>query len=188
MFRTVELPLWLLLLILAFAAVSFATHFLFPSVRWVFRRFAERALARLNARLNRKINLFTLARRSDMVARLSYDAKVAAAAIDHATEAEIPGAVAFEEARRYAREIVPGFSATVYFGFGTRAAKWLNRLLFRVRVGRVDDALRQIDPKATVVFVINHRSNMDYVLMTWLVANRSAVSYAVGGNGRGSGC
>jgi glycerol-3-phosphate O-acyltransferase len=180
MFRAVEVPLWLLVLIVGFAAVSFATHFLFPSVRWFFRRRAERALARLNARLDRKIDLFKLARRSDMVARLSYDERVVQAAMDHAAETGVPAAVAFEEAREYAREIVPGFSATVYFGFGTRAAKWLSRLLYRVRVGKVDAALGAIDPKATVVFVMNHRSNLDYVLVTWLVADRSAVSYAVG--------
>jgi glycerol-3-phosphate O-acyltransferase len=98
----------------------------------------------------------------------------------HAAEAGVPGQVAFEEAQRYAREIVPGFSATVYFGFGTRAAKWLSRLLFRVRVGKVDKELARVDPKATVIFVMNHRSNVDYVLVTWLVADRSAVSYAVG--------
>ena len=39
-------------LILGFAGISFATHFLFPSVRWVFRRRAEKALARLNALVN----------------------------------------------------------------------------------------------------------------------------------------
>ena len=180
MFGTVAVPVWLLVLILCFAAISFATHFLFPSVRWFFRRRAERALSRLNARLDRKIDLFKLAERSDMVARLAYDQRVVEAAMVHAAETGVPGEVAFEEARRYAREIVPGFSATVYFGFGTRAAKWLSRLLFRVRVGKVDQALRTIDPKATVVFVMNHRSNMDYVLVTWLVADRSAVSYAVG--------
>ena len=180
MFRSVEVPLWLLILILGFAAVSFATNFLFPSVRWFFRRRAERALAQLNARLDRKIDLFKLARRSDMVARLAYDAKVVEAAMAHAAETGTPAQVAFEEARRYAREIVPGFSATVYFGFGTRAAKWLSRLLFRVHVGRIDSALNLIDPKATVVFVMNHRSNMDYVLVTWLVSERSAISYAVG--------
>lgn len=180
MFRPVEVPFWLLILILGFAAVSFATHFLFPSVRWFFRRRAERALAQLNARLDRKIDLFKLARRTDMVARLAYDAKVVEAAMAHAAETGTPAAVAFEEARRYAREIVPGFSATVYFGFGTRAAKALSRLLFRVHVGRIDSALNLIDPKATVVFVMNHRSNMDYVLVTWLVSERSAISYAVG--------
>ena len=31
-----------------------------------------------------------------------------------------------------------------------------------------------------MVFVINHRSNMDYVLVTYLVSERSALSYAVG--------
>lgn len=180
MFATVAVPVWLLVLILGFAAISFSTHFLFPSVRWFFRRRAERALSRLNARLDRKIDLFKLAQRSDMVARLAYDQRVVEAAMVHAAETGVPGEVAFEEARRYAREIVPGFSATVYFGFGTRAAKWLSRLLFRVRVGKVDQALRQIDPKATVIFVMNHRSNVDYVLVTWLVADRSAISYAVG--------
>jgi glycerol-3-phosphate O-acyltransferase len=180
MLSTVAVPVWLLVLILGFAVVSFATNFLFPSVRWFFRRRAEKALSRLNARLDRKIDLFKLAQRSDMVARLAYDQKVVEAAMAHAAEMGVPGEVAFEEARRYAREIVPGFSATVYFGFGTRAAKWLSRLLFRVRVGKVDQALQQLDPKATVIFVMNHRSNVDYVLVTWLVADRSAISYAVG--------
>jgi len=180
MFGTVAVPLWLLILILGFATISFATHFLFPSVRWFFRRRAERALSRLNTRLDRKIDLFKLARRSDMVARLAYDPKVVTAAMDHAAETGVPGEVAFEEARRYAREIVPGFSATMYFGFATRAAKGLSRLLFRVRVGKVDKQLGSLDPKATVIFVMNHRSNLDYVLVTWLVADRAAISYAVG--------
>ncbi|MDP3261834.1 MAG: 1-acyl-sn-glycerol-3-phosphate acyltransferase [Tabrizicola sp.] len=180
MFGAVAVPVWLLILILGFATVSFATHFLFPSVRWFFRRRAERALSRLNARLDRKVDLFKLARRADMVARLAYDPKVVEAAMAHAAETGVPGSVAFEEARTYAREIVPGFSATLYFGFATRAAKWLSRLLFRVRVGKVDKELAHVDPKATVIFVMNHRSNVDYVLVTWLVADRAAISYAVG--------
>ena len=52
MFTRVEVPLWLLVLVLAFAAVTFASHFLFTSVRWFFRKRAERALDRLNARLD----------------------------------------------------------------------------------------------------------------------------------------
>jgi glycerol-3-phosphate O-acyltransferase len=31
-----------------------------------------------------------------------------------------------------------------------------------------------------VIFVINHRSNMDYVLVTWLISSRMTLSYAVG--------
>ena len=181
MTRVVELPLWLLVLILAFATVTFASHFLFPSVRWFFRKRLERAVARLNERLERPIEPFKLARRYDMVQRLSYDPEVAKAIVEHARKAGIPEQVAFEKAQRYAREIVPRFSATAYFGFGIRLAKLLSRAFYRVRLGAFDEArLGEIDPDATVIFVMNHRSNMDYVLVTWLAAERSHLSYAVG--------
>jgi glycerol-3-phosphate O-acyltransferase len=180
MLRTVAVPYWLLLLILAFAAITFLSHFFFPSVRWFFRKRAERALARLNARLDRPIDAFKLARRQDMIARLCYDPAVLEAVTDHAAATGIPGSVAFEEAQGYAREIVPGFSATLYFGIAIKLARALTRAMYRVRIGKIDAELAQIDPKATVIFVMNHRSNMDYVLITWLVAGRSAISYAVG--------
>ena len=180
MFRLVEIPLWALALIVAFAAVTFASHFLFPSVRWFFRKRAERALARLNARLDRPIELFKLARRQDMIVRLTYDPRVLEAVSDHAREMGVPGAVAMEEAKRYAREIVPGFSTTLYFGVAIRLARLISRTLYRVRIGKIDSALTHLNPKATVIFVINHRSNMDYVLITWLVSGRAALSYAVG--------
>ena len=63
MFRVVEVPLWLFSLILVFAAVTFASHFLFPSVRWYLRRRLERAVLRLNERLAVPIQPFKLARR-----------------------------------------------------------------------------------------------------------------------------
>jgi len=181
MFRTVELPIWALILILLFAAVTFASHFLFPSVRWFFRRRMERVVARLNKRLERPIEPFKLAERHDMIQRLIYDPKVAQAIVDHARDEGVPENVAFESARRYAREIVPSFSATAYFGFGTRIARWLSNRIYRVRLGHYDEAaIKAINPDATVIFVMNHRSNMDYVLVTWLAAERSALSYAVG--------
>jgi glycerol-3-phosphate O-acyltransferase len=180
MFQTVALPIWLLVLILGFAGVTFASHFLFPSVRWFFRKRAERALARINARLDRPIELFKLARRQDMIVRLTYDPRVLEAVTDHARDTGVPGAVAFEEVRTYAREIVPGFSTTLYFGVAIRLARWVSRGLYRVRIGKVASETGQIDPNSTVIFVINHRSNMDYVLVTWLVSGRAAISYAVG--------
>ena len=89
--------------------------------------------------------------------------------------------MAFEQVERYAREIVPSFSASAYFGIGTRVSKWVSQALYDVRLAGVDeDRLAAIDKDATVVFVMNHRSNMDYLLVTWLVAERSALSYAVG--------
>ncbi|MEM9844156.1 MAG: 1-acyl-sn-glycerol-3-phosphate acyltransferase [Pseudomonadota bacterium] len=181
MTETVDVPLWLFVLIVLFAAVTFASHFLFPSVRWFFRKRAERIVARLNERLERPIQPFKLARRYDMIQRLIYDPEVSRAIAAYARKEGVPENVAFEKARRYAREIVPSFSATAYFGIAIRAAKALSLALYRVRLGRFDDeAMSAIDKDATIVFVMNHRSNMDYVLVTWLASERSALSYAVG--------
>ncbi|MEM9238945.1 MAG: 1-acyl-sn-glycerol-3-phosphate acyltransferase [Pseudomonadota bacterium] len=181
MTATVELPIWLFVLILLFAAVTFASHFLFPSVRWFFRRRMERVVSRLNERLERPIEPFKIARRYDMIQRLIYDPEVSRAVADHARDEGVPENVAFQLAQRYAREIVPGFSASIYFGIAIRAARWLSQSLYRVRIGNFDEvSLRNVDKNATIVFVMNHRSNMDYVLVTWLSAERSALSYAVG--------
>jgi len=176
----VTLPLWAFVLILTFAAVTFASHFLFPSVRWFFRRRMERAVRRLNKRLERPIQPFKLLRRQDMIQRLVYDPEVTQAIVEHAKAEGVREDVAFERARRYAKEIVPSFSAWAYFGFAIRAAKLLSTSLYRVRMVHHDTGLADVDPEATVVFVMNHRSNMDYVLVTYLAADRSALSYAVG--------
>ncbi len=181
MTQTVPVPLWLFILILLFAAVTFASHFLFPSVRWFFRKRMERAVARLNARLARPIQPFKLAARHDTIERLIYHPAVTEAVVEHAEREGVPESVAFQLARRHAREIVPSFSATLYFTVGARLAKWISRALYTIKIGPQDrGVLDRIDPQAAVVFVINHRSNMDYVLVTYLVARASALSYAVG--------
>jgi len=181
MTQTIELPIWLFVLIMMFAAVTALSHFLLPSVRWYFRRRLQKAVTRLNQRLTRPIEPFKLARRYDMIQRLIYDPEVSKAIVDHAKAENIPENVAFQEAGRYAREIVPSFSAFAYFGLGIRAARWLANALYDVRTGPDNDKMLQdVAPDATVIFVMNHRSNMDYVLVTYLAAQASALSYAVG--------
>ncbi|WP_373050719.1 1-acyl-sn-glycerol-3-phosphate acyltransferase [Thalassovita aquimarina] len=181
MTTTVEMPLWALVLLIAFAAVTFASHFLFPSVRWFFRKRMERLVARLNTRLTRPIEPFKLARRYDMIQRLIYDPDIGRAITDHAASEGIPENVAFEHARRYAREIVPAFSVWTYFSFAARLARWLSRSFYSIRVINLDgERIEKLDTEATVVLVMNHRSNMDYVLLTYLAAPRGALSYAVG--------
>ncbi len=181
MLETVTLPVWLFVLILVFASVTAASHFFIPSVRWFLRRRLERAVARLNARLERPIEPFKLMARQDMILRLAYDPEILAAVADRARETGVREDVAHAEARAYAREIVPAFSAFAYFGVAIRVARWLSTRLYHVRMTpHGHEEISAIDPDATVVFVINHRSNMDYVLVTWLAAERSALSYAVG--------
>ncbi len=112
MTQTIELPLWLLILILLFAAVTASTHLLFPSVRWFFRRRAERVVAKLNERLQVPIQPFKLLRRQDMIQRVIYDPDVIRSVQAYAEAEGVREDVAFEKAHDYAREIVPSFSAT----------------------------------------------------------------------------
>jgi len=181
MTATVELPYWVLVLVLGFAAVAALDRVLVPSARWFLRRRMQRAVDRLNKRLSVPIQPFRLMRRKDQVIRLIYDPHVMEAVTEYARDQGVPQNIAFERARSYAREIVPGFSTATYFGFATKLAQKISQGLYEVHLGGADSkTLQQIDPRAAVVFVINHRSNMDYVLVTWLASRHSALSYAVG--------
>ena len=181
MTQTVQLPLWLFILIVVFAAVTALSHFLLPSVRWFFRRRLERAVARMNKRLTRPIEPFKLARRHDMIQRLIYDPEVSQEIVNYARSNGVPENVAFQKAREYAREIVPRFSAFAYFSFGIRLARLLANAVYRIETAESNETTFASLPRdATVVFVMNHRSNMDYMLVTYLAARSSALSYAVG--------
>src|SRR5579864_1029685 len=93
----------------------------------------------------------------------------------------MPREVVLAEVERYAREIVPAFNAYFYFRLGTWISRRVARLLYRVRLAASDEAaLAEVPAGSTVVFLMNHRSNMDYVLVAYLAADRTALSYAVG--------
>jgi glycerol-3-phosphate O-acyltransferase len=116
-----------------------------------------------------------------LIDRLVYDPQVVAAANEHARASNLPREAAMAEVQRYAREIVPTFNAYIYFRVGYSIARAVARFLYRVRLGFADQrTLAGVAPNTTVVFVMNHRSNMDYVLVAFLAAERTALSYAVG--------
>jgi len=178
---TVEIPLWLAILAGALGVAGLLDRIVGPSLRWFFRRRVNRAIDDLNQRLDLKIQPFKLTRRRVLIDRLVYDPQVVTATEEHARAEDVPPDVARERVEKYARETVPAFSAFAYFSLGARAARWISRALYRVRLGFIDEAaLARVDREATVVFVMNHRSNMDYLLVTYLAAQRSALSYAVG--------
>nr|WP_184007981.1 1-acyl-sn-glycerol-3-phosphate acyltransferase [Rubricella aquisinus] len=181
MTSTVTLPLWIVILGALALALLIIQRALVPSVRWFFRGRVERAFEELNERLQLKIPAFAITKRRVLVDRLEYDPDVMAAVEAEADSTGEPREVVAQRAGRYAREIVPYFSPMAYFGFGTRLSKFIAQAFYRVRLGYADDeALAEIDPNATVIFVMNHRSNIDYLLVTYLAAERSALSYAAG--------
>ena len=181
MAETVAVPLWALILLVAFAGWAVLVLLLVPGMRWFFRRKIKFAIRQIGDRLNIELPSFKLTRRQVLIDRLFHDEKVQAAAAEHAGASGEALGETWRRVDRYAREIVPSFNAYLYYRIGYALARAVARTLYRVRVGFVDEpALAQIDPKSTIVFVINHRSNMDYVLVAFLAAERATLSFAVG--------
>ena len=177
----VSIPTWMFVTLLVFAAWAALDRLLLPSVRWLLRRRINRVIQELNERLELRIEPFRLTKRQVLIDRLLYDPEVQAAAEAHATENGMQRDEVMAEVLSYAREIVPAFNAYAYFRFAYWLAKNFALSLYRVRLGQSrDEDLRDIPHTASVVFVMNHRSNMDYVLVCYLAASRSALSFAVG--------
>jgi len=179
--NTITLPYWLFLILALFALFLVLDRVLLPGMRWYLRRRVNRVIQEVNTRLDIEIRPFQLTRKQALIDQLIFDDKVIEAIKDYAKEHNMPTEVAQAKALKYATEIAPTFNAYIYFRFGYWLAKKVGRLIYRVRVGFYDDdQLKDIQAKSSVVFVMNHRSNMDYILVSFLAAEKTALSYAVG--------
>jgi glycerol-3-phosphate O-acyltransferase len=179
--ESVTLPLWLFALLLVLALWALLDRLLVPGARWVFRRKVNRVIREINTRLDIELPQFKVTRRQVLIDRLFHDARVQEAIARECAEKGEPRDAVARRVDRYAREIVPAFNAFLYFRLGYWLGKALAKTLYRVRLGYTDTtALAAVNPRSSVVFVMNHRSNMDYVLVAFLAAERVALSYAVG--------
>src|SRR5262245_45793461 len=179
--ESVTLPVWLFAVLLALALWALLERLLVPGVRWYFRRRVNRVIREINTRLNIELPQFKVTRRQVLIDRLFHDPKVQEAIGRECAEKNQPRDVVARRVDRYAREIVPAFNAFLYFRLGYWLGKALAKTLYRVRLGYTDTAaLAAVNPRSSIVFVMNHRSNMDYVLVAFLAAERVALSYAVG--------
>jgi glycerol-3-phosphate O-acyltransferase len=181
MSHPVVMPLWVFVVLALLAAWAIVSRLLLPSVRWFIGRRVNRLTEQVNRTLDLKIPPIAMTRRQVLIERLVYDPKVLNEVMRVAEAEGIPREVALKRVEHYAREIVPAFNAYAYFRVGNGIAKGILNMMYRVRIGHADDAvLRGLNPDASVVFVMNHRSNVDYILVAHLARKRVALSYAVG--------
>jgi len=178
---TVVVPLWLAIAAAVLALWAFYEHVLMPALRWMVTHPANRVIDDVSTRLRIGIRPFQRTRRQALVHRLMTDPKVHQAAEQEAQQKKLPLPAVMRRVERYAREIVPAFNAYLYFRTGYWLGRAMARTLYRVRLGYIDsEGIARIDADATVVLVMNHRSNMDYVLAAFMAADQAALSYAVG--------
>lgn len=146
-------------------------------IRRYFDRMALRSVHRAGARVDR----YKLARRAYVRAELLADPAIHEAVRQHALEKEVAEADAWRRVDDYIDEIVPFFNIIAYYHLGYRAAGWLLNLFYKVSVEYEDRERNARLPRdAVLIYLMNHRSNADYVLVSYALAGDVAISYAVG--------
>jgi glycerol-3-phosphate O-acyltransferase len=144
---------------------------------WYVRRAGRRALLHFRARVDR----FKLASRKSVRERLLNDPAIAAAVAAHAKETGQAVPAVWKRVDEYVHEIVPFFNVVAYYQLGYRLAEKVLNLFYKVTVEYEDErALRDLPRDAVLVYLMNHRSNADYVLVSYALAGDVALSYAVG--------
>ncbi|CAN5356024.1 1-acyl-sn-glycerol-3-phosphate acyltransferase [soil metagenome] len=140
-------------------------------------RLGRRAVLRSRARIDR----FKLASRRHVRERLMEDDVIAQAVRRHAEETGTAQHDAWRRVDGYIHEIVPFFNVVAYYQIGYRAAGWLLHLFYKTSVDYADAKARERLPRdAVLVYIMNHRSNADYILVSHALAGQVAISYAVG--------
>ncbi len=144
--------------------------------RWTARA-ARRALLRFRARVDR----FKLTGKRYIVQSLLADPAIAAAVAAHAGEHGTPRAQVWRRVETYLDEIVPVFNLFMYYQFGYAVSRAALGLFYKSTVSvQEPEAFARLPRESIVVYLMNHRSNADYVLASYALAGQVAISYAVG--------
>jgi glycerol-3-phosphate O-acyltransferase len=167
--------------VLTWTVVALGLAFLLAVAIWMTRRWADRASVRAVHRFGARVNRFKLTRKPYIRDTLLANSRVAAAVETHARENGMTERAAWERVRDYIDEIVPFFNILAYYKFGYAASRAMLDLLYKVSVDYEDmTALEGLPDDSVVIYLANHRSNADYVLLAYVLAGDVSISYAVG--------
>ena len=132
-------------------------------------------------RFGARIDRFKFTGKKYIAESLLGDRAIAEAVERHAVESGMPRADVWRRVRRYLDEIVPVFNLLVYYEFGISASRFLLNLFYKIEVDHPrPEAISELPRESIVIYLMNHRSNADYVLATYALAGQVTISYAVG--------
>ena len=145
--------------------------------RRALRRAGRRTLLRVRSRTDR----FKLARKSVVIERVLAESAVAAAVTSHALISGLDEQKTWRLVRSYLDEIVPFFNILAYYRLGYLVSRALLGVFYKVSVEfEKADPFRGLPRDAVVIYLMNHRSNADYVLVAYVMMGDVSISYAVG--------
>lgn len=163
-----------LLLLLAGTGVLLGTR---RVLRVRLERWAKRVMLQFRARIDR----YKLVRRDRIREALLKDPRVRAAIEEHASQHGLAPARVTRQVNEYIDEIVPFFNVLSYYKLGYNLSRLLINLLYKASIEyRDEEGLERIPRRDVVVYLMNHRSNADYVVVAYVLARVVSISYAVG--------
>lgn len=140
-------------------------------------RSALRSLRKRGSRLDR----FKLAEKSRVRDALLVNPRIARAVEAHAAAHGLSSEKVWTLVRHYIDEIVPFFNILAYYRFGYLSSRAVLNMFYKVSAEHHPVwSGRPLPRDAIVVYLMNHRSNADYVLVGYVLSGRVAISYAVG--------
>jgi glycerol-3-phosphate O-acyltransferase len=140
-------------------------------------RIALRALRRSGSRIDR----FKLTRKPYIREMLLRDEAIARAVAGHAAEHSLDEQSTWGRVEEYIDEIVPFFNILTYYKIGLAVSRVLLNFFYKVSAEYAGRPSQETLPRdAIVIYLMNHRSNADYVLVGYVLSGRVAISYAVG--------
>lgn len=141
------------------------------------RRSARRAVLHHRVRIDR----FKLTRKGFVIQQVLADPSVHEAVRAHAAGEGTSVEATWKRVRQYLDEIVPFFNILAYYRFGYGVSRVLLRMLYKVSVEyERPDPFRGLPRDSIVVYLMNHRSNADYVVVSFVLMGDVSISYAVG--------
>jgi len=145
------------------------------------RRWFDRAVLRAVRQFRVRVDRYKLVSRRTIREELLHDPEVRRAVEQHCHEHGLNEDAVQTRVDAYLREIVPQFNVLSYYRFGYNLARVLINLLYRVDATYADrKSLDRIPRDDVVVYLMNHRSNADYVVVAYVLAEAVSISYAVG--------
>ena len=138
-------------------------------------RIALRAVHRSGARIDR----FKLTRKPFIRETLLADSAIAEAVKEHSVEQEVSEEQTWKRVESYIDEIVPFFNILTYYKIGLVVSRAVLNFFYKVSAEYAGKA-NQLPKDSVVIYLMNHRSNADYVLVGYVLSGQVAISYAVG--------
>ena len=149
----------------------------FDFIRKRVNQSALRSLRERGSRLER----FKLTSRKSIRQTLLADDEIARAVAVHARDHGQNHDDVWRIVGRYIDEIVPFFNILAYYRFGYFVSRTLLHMFYKVSAEQHGArGASTLPDDAIVVYLMNHRSNADYVLVGYVLTGKVAISYAVG--------